>query len=122
MPNSNSIGGYGGHLTANGTISGSVSSASISPSPVFYTYGSASTENYTLSTVSDSPDLPDITINTSDEHGNPVVMKIAPESNISASECMKMTMLMTALMSGGSSFNALAYVKKQNLERHFTFS
>lgn len=71
---------------------------------------------------SDSPDLPEVVFNTFDENGNTVRMTVKPEANISSSDTMKMTMLMMAMMTSPESFNALAYVKKNGLAQHFTYT
>jgi len=68
-------------------------------------------------------DLPPITMSGRDENGRPVTMTLSPEASISNSELTKLLMLSITMVSGsGRSLNALAYVKKHNLERHFTYS
>ena len=113
------IGQGGGPLGAAG-ISVPLNTASVQ------TYTSGSNYGYDTSTIkrtqSNSPDLPPMTIVTADEHGNQVLMTVAPEPHVSTGDCMKLLMLMFAVTVEPEAFNALAYVKKNNLERHFKYS
>lgn len=82
-----------------------------------------STDGYAIKKPhSTSPDLPDITFNGWDDQGNSVIMKLSPEGGIPSADVMKLLMLTIATLAGNSGTNALAYVKKHNLERHFTYS
>lgn len=70
----------------------------------------------------DTPNLPELVVVTSDEHDNVVRMTLSPEPNISNGELVKLFMFVTAMNFAPNSFNALAHVKKNSLERHFTYS
>lgn len=72
--------------------------------------------------LSQSSDLPNISLMTWDENGNKVELTLKPEANISASDSLKLIMLVMAMSAAPYEFSALAYVKKNNLERHFTYS
>lgn len=69
-----------------------------------------------------SPTLPAIVFETEDDQRSTVYMKLQPENNISSIDTMKILMLIFCYASVPDDFNALAYVKANNLERHFTFS
>lgn len=84
--------------------------------------GSISYNTYADPVQSQSPDLPEMIVRTADEHGKAVVMTLKPESNISNGELVKLMMLITAMSIDPSKFNTFAHVKKNNLERHFTYS
>lgn len=76
-------------------------------------------------TRSDSADLPAIVIDGHDDAGQGVRMTLKPEAGISTSDLTKIMMMVIAVIGAGSSglgFNPLAYIKKHNLERHFTYS
>lgn len=76
-------------------------------------------------TRSDSANLPAIVIDGHDDAGLGVRMTLKPEAGISTSDLTKIMMMVIAVIGAGSSvlgFNPLAYVKKHNLERHFTYS
>lgn len=101
--------------TANAVVTGNIS-GSISAS--YYN----SVDGYSIKR-SQSADLPAIVIQTYDEHDSAVTMTLAPEGNISPADATKIMMLMVAVMGSGTAhFNPLNYVKKHNLERHFTYS
>jgi hypothetical protein len=68
------------------------------------------------------PDLPSIRITGYDDQKNPVKMEVTPERSISAYESLQITMMLVTLTAGANDFNPLAFVKKNNLERHFSFS
>lgn len=69
-----------------------------------------------------SPVLPPMVIKTCDEQQNTVKMTLKPESGISTADLSKILMLCLACNSGAHEFNALAYVKLHNLEKHFTYA
>ena len=70
---------------------------------------------------SDSADLPDIVMEA-DEAGRKVTITLAPDSHLSAQEALKIMMLLMASATEPESFNALNYIKKNNLERHFKYA
>jgi len=77
---------------------------------------------YTISKPqSDSPDLPEICM-TADDGGRKVEITLAPDSHLSAQEALKIMMLLMASATEPESFNALNYIKKNNLERHFKYA
>lgn len=90
-----------------------ISGSGISSSPQY---------GYFYVTSADSPDLPEMRIQTIDEHNRPVMMTLIPEPGISSSDTMKLMMLIMSMTVAPEKFNALAYVKKQNLERHFKWT
>ena len=114
--------GVTGHAAGYGGGSGST----IVPQNTVQTYTSGSNFGYDTTSIkktqSNSPDLPPMTIVTADEHGNRVDMTVSPEPNVSTGDCMKLLMLMFAVTVEPESFNALAYVKKNSLERHFKYA
>ncbi|WP_407305404.1 hypothetical protein [Acinetobacter sp.] len=87
-----------------------------------YTYSYLTQPTAAPSVSSASPDLPIMIIVTTDENQKEVRMTLAPEADISPSESIKIFMLMTAMTAAPGQFNALAHVKKHQLERHFTYS
>lgn len=125
--------GVNGNMTINGTISGNtLYNSSNYTAAQGYTYsnstGSISGTFYTDALgmphgQSMSPDLPTMLIEGYDEHtGKKVKMVLSPESGISNNEIMKLLMLIIGTNTAPTQFNPLAYVKKHNLERHFTYS
>ena len=72
--------------------------------------------------LSQSSDLPNISLTTWDENENEIVLTLKPEGNISAADSLKLVMLVMAVSAAPYEFSALAYVKRNNLERHFTYS
>lgn len=121
ISNGNGAGGGGGS-TLTGTISYSGYASSPAMPTFIYTYSSSTEESAPAVAQSDSPDLPPMVFNTFDENGNTVKMTVAPEASISASDVMKMCMLINMMTISPDSFSALAYVKKNGLARHFTYS
>lgn len=73
-------------------------------------------------TQSMSPVLPPMVIETCDEQQKTVKMTLKPESGISAADLNKIMMLCMAYVNAPHEFNALAYVKLHNLEKHFTYA
>lgn len=67
-------------------------------------------------------DLPDMVFYGKDDAGAGVSMTLKPEADISTIELMKINMLIATFIIGGHNTNPLAYIKKHNLERHFTYS
>ena len=87
-----------------------------------YSIGTVSA-NMTTQAYSDSPDLPEMVVESIDDTGRIVRMVLKPESSISPPEVAKLLMLLSAIMlQGASRFSVYGYVKKQNLERHFSYS
>lgn len=89
--------------------------------PQFYVYGTPQ-ELSIPKTVLMSGDLPSLLMEGHDDQGVLVKMYLAPESNISPNDCMKLLMLVLASNTAPEQFNALTYVKNNNLERHFNFT
>ncbi len=72
---------------------------------------------------SNSPDLPKLFFYSKDDHGNSIQMELVPEYQMSPHEALLLTRLVIAAQSGLSQqFSAFAFVKKNNLERHFKYS
>ena len=71
---------------------------------------------------STSPILPEIVLEAHDENGKRIEMELIPERTISAFECLQITMMLMAYCDSPDSFCPLAFVKKNNLERHFKFA
>lgn len=92
------------------------------PNYGYYTHSGSSGQVISSNLQGDSSDLPALVIPTSDEFGNKVNMTLAPEQGIMVGDLTKLMMMCWAVNLNASSFNALAYVKKNNLERHFTYS
>jgi len=108
-------GGYGS--ISSGSI-GSISTSNATYNPQSIVSGNT----YTISLKNDCPDLPPLVIPTYDEFGKSVTLTLSPEPGISVNELTKIMMMCLAVNLNPSSFNALAHVKKNNLERHFTYS
>lgn len=70
---------------------------------------------------SNNPKLPPIEIVSNDEHDVPITLRLEPESGIDPASTLKLVMMLTALSFGGASFSAYAFIKENNLERHFKF-
>lgn len=64
---------------------------------------------------------PSITV-LEDEGGQKIAARLEPDSGISVSDMMKIFMLVHTIPSADHSFSALAFIRKNNLERHFRFS
>lgn len=104
----------------NSTVSSNtVTRSSNYAAPQFYMYGSPELEPKPILM---SGDLPRLLIAGQDDQGVLVKMYLAPESNISPNDCMKLLMLVLATNTAPEQFNALTYVKNNNLERHFNFT
>ena len=72
---------------------------------------------------SKAPTLPPIEIEAEDlQTGLKAKMLLRPEPNVTANESLKLTMLMFAYASSSEDFNALEYIRQNNLERHFSYS
>ena len=86
--------------------------------------GTGSSSNVTIDMgYMNKPDLPELMIESMDENGRLVKMVLSPESSISPPEVTKLLMLVTTIMlQGVGGFSVYAYVKKNNLERHFKYS
>lgn len=67
-------------------------------------------------------ELPEMTLMSWDENENEVQMTLTPEASITSSDALKIFMLVMAVSVAPDEFCALAYVKKNNLERHFKYS
>jgi hypothetical protein len=117
-PNSNST------YTSNGNVYSSQQHWSPGPKGTYIPVNGVDTSLVSsgMALRSHSPDLPPIVINTEDEHCNPVRMTLKPEHGIGPHETLRLVMLLIAAAQSPSLFNALAHVKKQGLERHFTYS
>ena len=85
--------------------------------------GKSSIVGYTISKPqSNSPDLPDLVLKADDEHGRSVEITLSPDQDLSAHETLKIMMLIMAFVNEPEIFNALNYIKKNNLERHFKYA
>jgi len=111
-----------GTLTMNGTLA--VNGSATANYGNTYTYTGYTTTNSLGMPMSqtNTPELPAMVIVTADEYKNEVRMTLAPEADITTNECIKLIMLITAMTVAPEKFNALAHVKKYNLERHFKYS
>lgn len=69
---------------------------------------------------STSPDLPNLTLYGHD-FGKKIKLTLNPEQSVSPFEALQLTMLLMCYREQPSSFCALAYIKKHNLEKHFKF-
>ncbi len=69
---------------------------------------------------SQSPKLPALSFVSVDEHGALVTLTLVPDASISASDVMKIFMLLLA--EDPAVFSTYAYIKLHNLERHFKFT
>lgn len=67
-------------------------------------------------------DLPSMVWDCRDENGTMIHMELKPEGTISASDSLKIMMLIQASTSHPLLFSPYMYIKKHNLERHFKFS
>jgi hypothetical protein len=65
--------------------------------------------------------LPNLTMTGYEMDGNPVSMTVSPEAGISSIEAVRLMMLMFVVTNAPGNVNPLAYVRKQGLERHFTY-
>ena len=72
--------------------------------------------------VSTSPVLPNVTLIAHDENGKKVEMTLKPERSISAFEALHLIMMLMVYCDSPNSFCPFAFVKANNLERHFKFS
>lgn len=94
----------------------------------YYTgnYGSINSVSYAVSygkpAQTQNPDLPYIVLETYDINNTPVFMTMDPEyATMTPAEVTKLLMLIFCHTASSETFCALAFVKKNNLERHFTF-
>ena len=71
--------------------------------------------------LSQEANLPDVTFNGHDFDFKKITMILKPESTISTIEVLKITMLINASTRTPTKFSVFAYIKKNNLERHFKF-
>lgn len=107
-----------------GNITTSTSTTALSPGPNTWfcsSGGSGYFEVHKGCGQSASPCLPSIVLEDKDEHRQMVTLTLAPEDAISAQEALKLMMLLISYKDQPSQFSALAYVKANNLERHFKF-
>jgi hypothetical protein len=58
---------------------------------------------------------------TYDEDGKELTLTLSPERDISGWEALQLSMLLTCEMQKPHNIHISAYVRKNNLERHFTF-
>lgn len=122
-----SHGGYPnfGSGQVNGTFSntvasnGGVSSGSINTSGSGFISGSSFSFATTAKPLSDF--LPNLTMTGYELNGDKVQMTISPEASISPIEAVRLMMLMLVVTNVPGNVNPLAYVRKQGLERHFTY-
>ncbi len=103
-----------GHLS-------NVTTSNASSNYGYYTHTGASGK-VIASSSSNEADLPALVIPSSDEFGNKVNLTLNPEPGIMNGDLTKLMMMCWAVNLSPGSFNALSYVKKNNLERHFTYS
>lgn len=73
-------------------------------------------------TANQEPDLPAIVFNGYDYDEKKISMSLQPESTISTVEAFKIILLINAATHTPHKFSAFAYIKKNNLERHFKFA
>lgn len=73
-------------------------------------------------TVNQDPDLPAIVFNGYDYDEKKISMSLQPESTISTVEAFKIMLLINAATHTPHKFSTFAYIKKNNLERHFKFT
>lgn len=71
--------------------------------------------------VSQEANLPDVTFNGHDFDLKKIAMILKPEPTISTFEALKIMMLINASARTPTKFSVFAYIKKNNLERHFKF-
>lgn len=122
---------HGGYPTfgsgqVNGTFSntvasnGGVSAGSINATGSAYISGSST--SFTIATAKPLNDfLPNLTMTGYELNGDQVQMTISPEAAISPIEAVRLMMLMFVVTNAPGNVNPLAYVRKQGLERHFTY-
>ena len=72
-------------------------------------------------TFSQDDNLPDVVFDGHDFDSKKITMTLKPESTISTLEALKITMLINASARTPTKFSVFAYIKKNNLERHFKF-
>lgn len=65
--------------------------------------------------------LPPIVFRVRDENSQEITMTLCPEETISTQEALKLMMMLASYREEPHLFSALAYVKANNLERHFKF-
>ncbi len=73
-------------------------------------------------TVSQEADLPGVTFHGYDYEEKKIDMILNPESTISTLEAFKIMLLINAAQQSPYKFSVYAYIKKNNLERHFKFA
>ena len=71
--------------------------------------------------MSQEADLPDVVFVSHDFDSKKITMTLKPEPTISTLEALKITMLINASARTPTKFSVFAYIKKNNLERHFKF-
>jgi hypothetical protein len=122
-------------MTTNSTRNTPITPVTINGQGVITNVGSATINgnntgfyNYTgqmapsIKARSTDPDLPSIYLYGHDEAGNKVRMELIPERSISPYESIQLSMMLVCSAAGANDFCPLAFVKKNNLERHFSFS
>ena len=72
--------------------------------------------------LSQENNLPDVVFNGHDFDSKKITMTLKPEPTISVFEALKITLLINASARTPTKFSVFAYIKKNNLERHFKFT
>lgn len=115
-------------INTNGSFSGSFgigSNTLINTTVIGNTHTTASGGPlYTFHTnpTSQCDELPSFTFNGYDFEGKKITMIFKPEATISTLEVLKIMLLINAAANSPSKFSVYAYIKKNNLERHFKFT
>ena len=98
-------------------------------------YGSGASNGYSVNSIqsmvgqfsvdlsyNQSPELPAVVFNGYDFDEKKIVMTLKPEATISTLEVFKILMLINAATQTPNKFSVFAFIKKNNLERHFKFA
>ena len=119
---SGSVSVSAGGVGSNGFTTVAAGSSSVNG---FYTFPSNTQRpNELLSLdliMSQEADLPDVVFVSHDFDSKKITMTLKPEPTISTLEALKITMLINASTRTPTKFSVFAYIKKNNLERHFKF-
>lgn len=129
-----SINGNGGYVgSAQGAVNGGFVNVSgsgaighmvgqISAGGSTYTLTAGQGISFGLPEQKQTADLPSIEWSCKDDTGQLIRMKLEPEGTISASDSLKIMLLLQSSNAFPLAFSPYLYIKKHNLERHFKFS
>jgi len=106
------------------TVTGNVysGSASIAPAAMGQLVSLNTTGGFSVLTLTGSNDI--TWKMKSIDKGQPLTLEFAPDPAMTMSDLVKITLLLQLISNGGMSFasDAIAYIRKHSLERHFNIT